>query len=119
MKLTMQELNHFLWISYIADNESRNSKTEELRQKFISYGKAEHYVFMDDYFKEEDPRTSEDWQKLYNGIIYDPDGWDRKNYQFSWHEEKISRKEFERRACMSTQSGLSKGPIWKDEQEVI
>ena len=30
------------------------------------------------------------------------DGWDRKNYQYSWFEEKISLSEFEKRLMKST-----------------
>lgn len=35
-------------------------------------------------------------------VIYDPDGWDRKNYQFSFYEEKITKEEFEERVLGST-----------------
>ena len=47
-------------------------------------------------------KTSENWQKICTVHVLDPDGWDRKNYHYSWHEEKISRKEFERRMLYST-----------------
>lgn len=48
-------------------------------------------------------KTSEDWQKKLNTIIVlDPDGWDRKNFQYSWFEEKISREEYIRRVEKST-----------------
>ena len=57
-------------------------------------------------------KTSEDWYPIYREdyrtnrnqdiVIYDPDGWDRKNYQFSWHEELITYTEFEKRAFHST-----------------
>ncbi len=56
--------------------------------------------------------TSEDWYPLYQEklgreenkkvIIYDPDGWDRKNYTYSWSEELITLDEFEKRVCEST-----------------
>lgn len=49
-----------------------------------------------------DLKTSEEWSKLSTVQIYDPDGWDRTNYQFSWHEELITREEFEKRMCSST-----------------
>ena len=51
---------------------------------------------------ESDLRTSEEWQKICRIQVLDPDGWDRKNYQYSWYEEKISREEFERRTITST-----------------
>ena len=50
----------------------------------------------------EDLRISDDWQKICKTIVYDPDGWDRQNYQYSWFEEKITRREFEMRLCIST-----------------
>lgn len=53
----------------------------------------------------EELRTSQDWQKdpEYEGLtIMDPDGWDRKNYEYSFNEELITRTEFERRSGTST-----------------
>ncbi len=48
-------------------------------------------------------RTSEEWQKLKPNIqILDPDGWDRQNFEYSWHEERISEAEYDRRVMMST-----------------
>lgn len=51
-------------------------------------------------------KSSEDWYKeLYHNqevIILDPDGWDRKNYDYSFKEEKIDKEEFERRLGLST-----------------
>jgi len=58
-------------------------------------------------------KTSEEWCKLCNFKIMDPDGWERKNFNFSWYEEKITKKEFERRLIESTvQMDFTKG-IWK------
>ena len=57
-------------------------------------------------------KTSEEWYKEYtDGKILDPDGWDRSNYRYSWYEEKITSKEFEQRAMMST--GIWKAPLDK------
>jgi len=47
-------------------------------------------------------KTSEEWYQEYPLQIIDPDGWDRKNFQYSWYEEKITFKEFDRRAMAST-----------------
>ena len=51
-------------------------------------------------------KTSDEWEKigLPPGIllILDPDGWDRKNWQFSWFEEKITKEEFNKRVLRST-----------------
>lgn len=53
-------------------------------------------------------KTSIEWYEqdyLPNGtIIYDPDGWDRTNYQYSFYEEKITKEEFETRLYKSTVS---------------
>lgn len=54
---------------------------------------------------EEIKRTSEEWEKLgilKGSTVLDPDGWDRKNWQYSWYEEKITEKEFHERAVVST-----------------
>lgn len=52
-------------------------------------------------------KTSEEWLRLAHAkdaglIILDPDGWDRKNFQYSWYEEKITEEEFRRRVFCST-----------------
>lgn len=59
-------------------------------------------------------KTSEEWQRLCKVTILDPDGWDRKNYRYSWCEEKITRSEWERRMLTSTVLGFSNDSIWKD-----
>ena len=35
-------------------------------------------------------------------VIYDPDGWDRRNYEFSFNEEEITKEEFMKRTFSST-----------------
>ena len=47
-------------------------------------------------------KTSEEWNLSYRVVILDHDGWDRKNYEYSWFKEKITKKEFERRLMLST-----------------
>ena len=49
-------------------------------------------------------KTSEEWQKEFADQyrVLDPDGWDRRNYEYSWGKELITREEFEARAAMST-----------------
>ena len=58
-------------------------------------------------------KTSNDWYKELNDYlksfneknhytVYDPDGWDRSNFQFSWFEELITKEEFMRRTMFST-----------------
>jgi len=34
--------------------------------------------------------------------LLDPDGWDRKNFQFSFYEELITKEEFSKRLMVST-----------------
>jgi len=46
-------------------------------------------------------KTSQEWQEESDVIVYDPDGWDKKNYDYSWFEEKISLVEFEKRFIKS------------------
>lgn len=47
--------------------------------------------------------TSMEWQQLlpYPKVV-DPDGWDRRNIDFSWYEERITLAEYERRLALST-----------------
>lgn len=50
-------------------------------------------------------KTSQQWvEELYpaGNPVVDPDGWDRKDFEYSWHQEPISRDEFEKRLMNST-----------------
>lgn len=47
-------------------------------------------------------KTSEVWAKERGDTILDPDGWDRKDFDFSFHVELISLDEYERRVSLST-----------------
>lgn len=51
-------------------------------------------------------KTSEEWEKLtpkeWSLTILDPDGWDRSNYQYSFHEELITKFEFMGKLMYST-----------------
>lgn len=58
---------------------------------------------------EEDLKTSQEWEQLvpseFKLIIMDPDGWDRKNFQYSFYEERITKIEFINRLASSTIMG--------------
>ena len=70
-------------------------------------------LLYDEKIKEE-PKTSEEWQKQFPSTkVLDPDGWDRKNYQYSWFEEKITLAEYTTRLSRSTVYGI----IPKEEQK--
>ena len=48
-------------------------------------------------------KTSNTWQELHPmPKIYDPDGWDRTNFQYSLYEEPITFEEYEQRRMNST-----------------
>lgn len=48
-------------------------------------------------------RTSHEWQVVhYNKKVTDPDGWDRKDLQYSWYEELITEEEYKKRVAEST-----------------
>ncbi len=47
-------------------------------------------------------RTSEEWQTLLGVEVLSPDGWDRQNLEYSFYQEQITRKEFEKRLDTST-----------------
>lgn len=61
-----------------------------------------------------DPKTvkrpSAEWAAMLGAEVLDPDGWDRKNFIFSWHEEEIDRAEFDRRYLASTADHRSYRP---------
>ena len=57
-------------------------------------------------------KTSDEWQKLNpNIVVYDPDGWDRKKFKFSWYEELITKSEYDKRLSRSTCIFKSKNDI--------
>jgi len=51
-------------------------------------------------------KTSKEWleevPKKYKLTILDPDGWDRKNFDYSFNQELITKKEFKMRVIHST-----------------
>lgn len=51
-------------------------------------------------------KTSKEWYeeipKEHKLVIMDPDGWDRKNYDYSFNEELITKNEFDSRLASST-----------------
>lgn len=51
-------------------------------------------------------KTSDKWLELIEEserpMIYDADGWDRSNFQYSFYEELITKEEFNQRLMMST-----------------
>ena len=49
-------------------------------------------------------KTSKEWKQLKcpDTVILDFDGWNRKNLEFSFNEEPISEREFEKRLFQST-----------------
>lgn len=55
-------------------------------------------------------KTSAEWQTLYPAVkVLDPDGWDRKNFKYSWYEEQITYAEYKRRLFESTVKGYFNG----------
>lgn len=52
--------------------------------------------------EEKEIKTSEQWIKNCEITVLNPDGWDRRNFNFSWYEEKITIEEFQRRLTTST-----------------
>ena len=49
-------------------------------------------------------KTSDEWKKLLNpyDVIFNPDGWDRTNFKWSYYEELITRDEYHARLSDST-----------------
>jgi hypothetical protein len=63
--------------------------------------------------KIEGKKTSEDWNKIFKYRILDPDGWDRKNYDYSFKEEEITWDEFMQRLFRSTISLDHSGSLYQ------
>jgi hypothetical protein len=53
-------------------------------------------------YTENELKTSSEWIKTVGYEVIDPDGWDRKNLQYSFYEELITYDEFQRRLVQST-----------------
>lgn len=49
-------------------------------------------------------KTSQQWYDLLGThyMILNPDGWDRKNYDYSFNQELITEAEYTRRLSLST-----------------
>ncbi len=48
-------------------------------------------------------KTSEEWSKLMPEVqVIDPDGWDRSDFEYSWHHEQITKEEYLRRRNLSS-----------------
>lgn len=47
-------------------------------------------------------KTSAEWCDEFKDVIIDPDGWDRKNFEYSFREKLIDKSEYLRRLGMST-----------------
>lgn len=67
-------------------------------------------IWIHDTFNLLPPRTSEEWQQLTDYRVLDPDGWDRRNFDYSWYEEVITAEEFEQRLMSSTVDHLPVQP---------
>ena len=80
------------------------SQTKEFSKKEIELQVEENHI--PPVTETEKKMTSENWYEMkYRAqgiLVLDPDGWDRKNYQYSWYEEKITDNEFNRRLGSST-----------------
>lgn len=87
----------------IGDMIPKNHKFCSFPNKMNIYDVNE---FMEGDFKIKE--VSSEWIKEYNIKILDPDGWDRRNYNYSFNEEKITRKEFEKRLMFSTIQGFNR-----------
>lgn len=83
----------------------KNTNCKEVEIESYVNGNIER--FYDIIIPKEESKTSEKWQEQYPNLkVLDPDGWDRKNYQYSWFEEKITFNEYNKRRSLSTCRGL-------------
>ena len=56
---------------------------------------------------EADKKTAEQWTEFlgFNGMILDPDGFDRKNWNYAWTEELMTEDEYLQKAARCTVCG--------------
>jgi hypothetical protein len=47
-------------------------------------------------------KTSAEWREQFKDVIIDPDGWDRKNFEYSFREELVDEDEYHKRLGRST-----------------
>lgn len=73
------------------DQEQEYTKLQEWYR--VSYKSSK------EWYDEVYPMNEEGKRAL---IIYDPDGWDRSNWEYSFEKEKITREEFDDRVMHST-----------------
>jgi len=57
-------------------------------------------------FKQPSNIWYEEFMKTHKTRILDPDGWDRRNYQYSFYEEDVTYAEFMNRLFQSTCMGI-------------
>lgn len=50
-------------------------------------------------------RTPDEWQKILNIVVLDPDGWDRSNFSVDW-VKPLTKQEFKDKASHSTTMGF-------------
>ena len=63
---------------------------------------AAHSAYQDFVITAE-KRTSDTWQQIKSDtVVLDPDGWDRANFKYEWHQELITEAEYEYRVGLST-----------------
>ncbi len=95
-------------------HEHRGCKCDSGMDCWLDIAKAIHQTYLDNGWREPELKTSEEWQKLCAINVIDPDGWDRTNYEYSWHKEKLTRKEFEQRLLKSTcEFGCDLKDMWE------
>lgn len=56
--------------------------------------------------KQTSAKWYEEFMKTHKTRILDPDGWDRQNFTYSFHEELVTEAEFTIRLMWSTCSGI-------------
>lgn len=102
-QLKNEQIEHLRWIYDRMINVHKENENFDYMHKFLSIIEKLNTdsVLMNP--GSEPLKTSNEWLKDYpNIIIMDPDGWDRKNYHYSFFQEIISKKEFEKRLYIST-----------------
>lgn len=99
--------------SDLEDSEVKGSISYEIENilEIINPSRVDDIKMLSDLKKilemeEQIKKTSQEWQLEHpNPTVYDPDGWDRTNFQYSWYEELITYDEYQKRLMSSTVIG--------------
>lgn len=110
VEASVKEYNFVENINPTKINQQRQIRNGVYKKSPHKAGDAEIFIF-----EEWKLKTSKEWVEDCKDFvtILDPDGWDRKNYDFSFNQELITKEEFKQRVTYSTvKADIEKLSAW-------